>query len=333
MPEFIENDLMISKGATTIPYGQRTLNIAGKIHYWFIVLKAYWKIVVFYNKALREKECYYGPFKGEFGHFLLHNLPFLTGLYKKGVKIHYCGMQLHEAFLVDDKGKPIVYKYYKLRDFFKETPSSSNQTIPPADVQKEIDAFYDLAKKSGKPLLDIADNNLYWYVFRNWQLSKKIQSTFNIRQVYKTSDENAAVIFPRKKGNDITPNNGAPWDYMEIARTISPYFDKIYITGHPSMSAELESEGNIEVCLSPDNAVVLEKCSNASLVISQHSGALHIGIYTATNVLLIFKGDPPILGLIDTIRFRKHLTNVPLNYAFSMDGIEAFVKQRNYLSQ
>jgi len=322
----------VPKEATTILYGQRTLNFGGKLHYAKIVLKAYSDLNSFYKKALQDKECYYGPFKGEFGHFLLHNLPFLAHLYKKGVKIHYCGMTLHEPFLKDEQGNSIIYKWYPLRDFFAEVPPASNETIPPLDVQDEIEKFYSIAKRSGKALLDIADKNMYWYVFRNWQLNGK-QAKFNLRDVYKTTNENSAVIFPRKKGANFTQNNGGPWDYLEIAKTISPYFDKVYITGHPSMSAEIKGENNIEVCLSANNAVVLEKCSNASLIISQHSGAVHIGCYTNTDVLLVFNGKPPIKGLIDTIRFRKNISSGNLNFAFSMQGIADFAKSLSLQKQ
>src|ERR1700759_2266664 len=96
-----EKKYIIPGGATTVWYGQKTLNFFGKIHYLKIVSKAYKDINSFYKKALEEKECYYGPFKGEFGHFLLHNLPFLSCLHQQGVKINYCGMELHKAFLVD----------------------------------------------------------------------------------------------------------------------------------------------------------------------------------------------------------------------------------------
>lgn len=322
-----EKEYVVPEDATTVWYGQRTLNFFGKLHYLKIVLKAYRDINRFYKRALREKECYYGPFKGEFGHLLLHNLPFLSHLHQQGVKIHYCGMELHKAFLVDSNGDSLVHSYHPLRDFFAEVPSSSNETIPPVDVQKEIDIFSQRARESGKAFLDIADNNMYWYVFRNWQLKKGRQHRYTIRKVYQSEESNACVIFPRKKGNSVTPNNGGPWDYLELARVVSPFFEKVYITGHPSMSAELASEGNIEVCLSPDNRVVIEKCSNARLIITQHSGAVHIGSYTDTDVLLIFNGQPPIKGLIDTLRFRVNLRPRPLSYAFTLDQIKDHVKK------
>jgi hypothetical protein len=319
---------IIPNGATTVMYGQRSLNVFGKLHYLKIVLRAFFKINAFYKKALKEKECFYGPFKGEFGHFLLHTLPFLMHLHQKGVKIHYCGMALHKPFLIDEQGNSIIYQFYELRDFFAETPPHANEVNPPDDVQIEIEKFKKLAINSGKAFLDIGDKDLYWFVFRNWQLKKGRQQVYSIRNYYKTAEEKSCVIFPRKKGNaTVTPNNGGPWDYMEVARAVSPYFDKVYITGHPSMSADVVSEGNIVACLSTDNKVVIEKCCNANLIITQHSGAVHIGIYTNTNVLLIFNGNPPIKGLIDTLRFRENLSKQKLDYAFSMTDIINFTKK------
>jgi hypothetical protein len=322
-----EKNYIDPNGSTTVWYGQKSLNIFGKIHYLKIVLKAYRDINNFYRKALKDKECYYGPFKGEFGHFLLHNLPFLSHLYHQGVKIHYCGMALHKPFLIDDKGNSLVESYYELRDFFNEVAPNGNEILPPHDVQQDIEKFHTIAMSSGKAFLNINDKNMYWFVFRNWQLKKGRQHIYNIENVYRTKTENSCVIFPRKKGNAFTPNNGGPWDYLELARTVAPFFDKVYITGHPSMSAELQSENNIEASLSYDNKVVIEKCSNANLIISQHSGAVHIGCYTNTNVLLIFNGQPPIKGLIDTLRFRKNLTLKNISYAFNIEQILSGLKK------
>lgn len=324
-----ETKYIIKGEATTVFFGQKTLNLFGKVHYLIIIIKAQIYITLFYRNALKKKECYYGPFKGEFGHFLLHNLPFLTNLHKRGVKIHYCGMELHRPFLVDETGDSIIYKYYPLRDFFAEVPSRANETIPPKDVQEVIADFQEIAKHSRFPFFNIADKDMYWFVFRNWQLKKGLQSVYNLQKVYKTRTENSCVIFPRKKGNlTVTPNNGGPWDYMELARKVSPHFDKVYITGHPSMSSDVFSEGNIIAALSPDNKVILECCSNGNLIISQHSGAVHMGLYTNSDVLLIFNGSPPIKGLIDTLRFRKNLGTREIDFAFNIDEIVKFVSSR-----
>ncbi len=319
---------LIANDATTILYGQRTLNIFGKVHYAKIVLKAYYDIITFYRKAMRDKECYFGPFKGEFGHLLLHTVPFLMHLHKNGVKIYFCGLEIGKPFLINDNGESIIYKFYPLRDFYAEVPPCMNAAIPPKDVQEEIKKFQNIAYASGKAYLNIADHDMYWFVYRNWQLNGR-QHLYAIQNIYKSKTENSCVIFPRKKGDAYTTNNGGPWDYMRIARMVAPHFDKVYITGHPSMSAELQSEGNIEVCVSSDNKVVLEKCSNAGLIITQHSGAVHMGAYTNTKVLLIFNGQLPVRGLADTLRYRANLSIEPVDFAFSYDEIDEYVKHFN----
>ena len=324
----VNRNNLFDDGVTTIWRGQKNLNVFGKVHYAYIIAVAYRKIISFYRESLKQKECYYGPFKGEFGHFLLHNLPFLTHLYKQGVKINYCGMALHKPFLVNESGESILSSFHELRDFFSEVSPAANQTIPPVDVRKEIDSFISGAKKSGKPFLDISDNDLYWYVFRNWQVKRKKQDLFDLSRIYKAKQENSVVIFPRKKGSQFTRNNGGPWNYMQLAKSISDYFDKVYIAGHPSLSEELSSDGNIEVCLSKDNSVMLQKCSNSKLIITQHSGAVHVGAYTHTPVLIIFNGNPPIVGLSDTFRFRKNFNSkFEFNFAFTENDVLDYVKK------
>ena len=324
-----EKFLISTDSASTVAYGMKGLNWKGRIHYRLIIWQSYITIKRFYRKALKQKDCYYGPFKGEFGHFLLHNLPFLVHLHKKGVKIHYCGMELHKPFLIDEKGDSIIHEWFPLPDFFAESAPAANETILPERLKGIVEDFKNKARREGKPLLDISKNNMYWYVFRNWQLEDK-QSVYVLSKVSGGKKENTCVIFPRKKGGKTTPNNGEPWDYSEIARLVSPYFDRVFLVGHPSFSAEVTTHGNIELKVSSDNADTLKYCANASLIITQHSGAVHLGAYVKTPVLIIFKGQPPVKGLMDTVRFRKNLTAQSLNYALNMQEIENFVASGIY---
>ncbi len=319
-----EELLIDSDGATTIAYGMRGLNLKGKIGYLINVWN--WKRLLdrFYKETLRKKVCYYGPFKGEFGHFLLHNLPFLMHLHSKGVAIRYCGMELHKPFLIDNKGQSIIETLFPLRDFFSEVPPRANETISPLDVQQAIDDFKKEANNSGLPFLDISNNNLYWYVFRNWQLKGK-QHKYHLGLSSAREKTNSCVIFPRRKGNQFSPNNGGPWDYMGVARAVAPYFDHVYLVGHPSLSADVRSEGNIILKISADNAETLKYCAESSLIITQHSGAVHLGSWVDVPVLVIFNGASPIKGLIDTLRFRVNIATMPLNYAFSLVEIVKFV--------
>lgn len=325
----LEHTLVHPDGATTIAYGMRGLNRKGRWHYRYKVWNALRKVERFYHAAISRKVCYYGPFKGEFGHFLLHNLPFLMHLHHRGVAIHYCGMELHKPLLVDRHGRDIIARWYPLRDFFAEVPPSANETVPPPDVQAQIRAFHQEARRSGMPHLDISDNDLYWYAFRNWQLDGR-QHKYPLKELYAApGGERSCVIFPRRKGAATSPNNGAPWDYMEVARAVAPHFDRVYMVGHPSLSADVTSEGNIHVAITADNAEILRCCAQASLIITQHSGAVHLGGWVNTPVLLIYNGMPPIKGLIDTLRFRVNISDMPLNYAFSLPEIVNFVATLN----
>jgi hypothetical protein len=312
--------------ATAIELIQDRMNWKGKVGMAMEYKKYALALDRFYKKALKEKACYYGPFKGEFGHFLLHNLPFLMHLHKKGVKIHYCGMSLHKPFMVDEKGESILASFTELRDFFSEIKPSANQNKVPADVETVIEKWRKEAKSSGMPLLDIDRTDFYWHGLRNWQLDGK-QHKYDLGKAYGKKATGSVVIFPRKKGGEVTPNNGGPWDYLEIAERLSPHFEKVYLVGHPSLSAKVKGSGNIEVKVSADNADTLKYCAEANLIVTQHSGAVHMGAYVNTPVLLIFNGEPPIKGLFDTLRFRKNLTRKPLKYAFSLEEIEKEAKK------
>jgi hypothetical protein len=284
------------------------------------------------KKTISLGYCFYGPFKGEFGHFTAHTLPFLMYLHKNKVKIHYCGMELHKPFLMDEKGNSIIYKFYPLRDFFAEVSPSSNSTVPPNDVKIEIDHFYKIAQESNYPLWDIGDDFYYWFIHRNWLL-EGYTHTYNLNEFYKTKEENSCVIFPRGKGASFSHNNGERWDYQEVIDVIKPYFDKIYICGHPSQSLGLNEQDKVEIRITSDNSKILEACSNSNLIITQHSGVNNLGEYTNTQVLIIYKGGTKVedIGSMNnTLRFRKSLNQQkPLAFAFSLEEIKNYVKGKN----
>lgn len=321
-----EDALILKNGGTTIEGIRRSLNFRGRAAFDLELSRNQRRVNRFYKGALEKKVCYYGPFVGEFGHFLLHNLPFLMHLLHEGVAIRYCGMALHEPFLRDENGSSIIDRFFPLRDFFGEIRPVSNQTVPPADVLTEIEKFRSEARSSKYPFLDISRHDLYWHVLRNWQLGKR-QYVYDLSKVYGAGKNGSVVIFPRKKGAEYTENNGGPWDYSRVAKTLSPFFKKVILVGHPSLSAEVEEHGNVEVRISENNADTLKYCSEAELIVTQHSGAVHIGGYVNTPILIIFNGEPPIKGLFDTIRFRRYMTDQPLSYAFNYKEIEEYARR------
>lgn len=283
--------------------------------------------------TLKQKKCFYGPFKGEFGHFTAHTLPFLSYLHKHGVDIYYCGMDLHQPFLVDDNGNSIIKEFIPLRDFFSEVSPTGNSTIPPKDVLEVIDTFEKRAKSSEVPFWNIGDNWYYWFIHRNWLL-EGYTHTYSLDNVYRSNKEKSCVIFPRSKGANKSHNNGERWDYQEVIDILKPYFEKIYVCGHPSQSLEIREQEKVELRISADNAKILEACSNASLIITQHSGVNNLGEFTNTQVLIIYKGGErveDIGSMNNTLRFRKSLLQqFPLKFAFSLEEIESSLKELKY---
>lgn len=309
---------------------QSGLKGLGLLKYRFRVWLEYRKAEKRLKESIAKGKCYYGPFKGEFGHFTAHTLPFLMYLHKHGVKIIYCGMELHKPFMVDESGNSIVSEFRALRDFFPEVSPKGNSTVPPADVQADIKKFETEALSSGLPFWNIGDDFYYWFVHRNWLL-KGHTHIYHLDKVYKTKTENACAVFPRSKGAAKSHNNGERWDYEALVELLVPYFDKVYICGHPSQVKDLNiSHPKVEIAVSTDNRVTLEKVSNSNLLITQHSGVNNLGEYTNTQVLIIYKGGikvSDIGSMNNTLRFRKSLENkYPLQFAFNEEEIVKFVK-------
>src|SRR5687768_14888004 len=203
------------------------------LRFWFKIWRGNRAAEKRLRETLKRKMCYYGPFKGEFGHMTAHTAPFLMYLHRQGVKIVYCGMEIHKPLLVDEQKKSILHDFRPLRDFFAEVSPSGNSTVPPADVQEEIRKFEKEAESSGLPFWNIGDNFYYWFIHRNW-LPEGHTYAYDLRKAYQTKEENSVCIFPRSKGAKFSKNNGERWDYQEVIEALKPHFDKVYICGHPS---------------------------------------------------------------------------------------------------
>lgn len=298
------------------------------IKFWFKIYLGYWKANRKLSETFKKKKCYYGPFKGEYGHFTAHTLPFLMYLHKNGVKIIYCGMELHKPLLIDEQGKSIIHEFRPIRDFFSEVSPTSNSVIPPEDVQLEIKKFTDEAEKNNLPFWNIGDDYYYWFIHRNWL--KGHTHVYNLSKYYKTKDENAVCIFPRSKGAKSSHNNGEAWDYPALIESIKPYVDKIYIVGHPSQSLNLSASDKMEFRITANNASILEACSNSKLIITQHSGVNNLGEYLNKQVLIIYKGGNKISdigSMNNTLRFREFLNQKkPLAFAFNETQVVDYVK-------
>jgi len=313
---------------TTAFKGFRGLNFFGSLKFSFILLKNNRTLNKFERDCFKENACYIGPFIGEFGNFLLHIVPFLSYLYKNKIDIYYCGMANQAPFLIDDNGVSLVKEFVYLRDFFHEVKPSGNRIdYLPTDVYKIVRKFQNKSRESNIPYLDIySDVNLYWYSYRNWQLKSR-QHIFKLSNYYlDDGKKNKVVIFPRKMSTNFTQNNGGVWDYNRIGILLSKYFEEVVFIGHPAMSESLNDldSKNFKLDLSNDNLNVLKHCSNAKLIVSQHSGAVHVSGYTQTPLLIIYNGLPPIKGLDDTLRFRANFPYNNADIVFNYEGIKNY---------
>jgi hypothetical protein len=291
--------------------GYKGLNWKGRLKFWFILEQNNRKLSRFINKTLSQKICYIGPFYGEFGNFLLHFLPFISYLHQQGVKCHICILDRYVDFLMDNKGCPL-YETLTLLDGVKLKdlpPASANHLkVEPSEFTLIKNGFFNAAQEKNAPFLDLSDTNLYWYSFRNWQL-KDCQHFYDLSR--GTPKMNKVVVFPRK-GTGYTQNNGETPDYLKMANILAEYFEEVTLIGMPEMSESINENFNIKIKTKlGGNDIVLKECSNAALIFSQHSGAIHTGLYTNTPSIMFFKGILPIKGLDDTLRFRVNKTNCP----------------------
>lgn len=300
------------------------------LKFWTKIYLGYWQADKKLADTLKQKACFYGPFKGEFGHFTAHTLPFLMYLHKQGVKITYCGMELHKPLLVDESGNSIIAEFIPLRDFFSEVSPVSNSVVPPTDVQEEIKKFEQRAMASNLPFWNIGDDFYYWFIHRNW-LGKGYTHVYNLSKHYQTKDERAVCIFPRSKGAKTSHNNGGEWDYAALIDLIKPHVDKVYVVGHPSQSLAIPPADKVEIRVTADNAKILEACSNARLIITQHSGVNNLGEYVRKQVLIIYKGGRQVSdigSMNNTLRFRNFMKEkIPLNFAFTEEEVLDYVKK------
>lgn len=303
-------------------YGKKNFPFTKRIRFYRRARMGYRLADRLLKQSLQKKECFFGPFKGEFGHFLGHNLPFLSYLHSQGVKIYYCGLDLHLPFLVDQNGQSIIHDFTPLRDFFNEVEPETNETKAPKDVESQIQDFRTEASKSGLPFWDLSDNFWYWFCFRIWIFCRPVHVRHDLAKLYGTKAENSAVIFPRKKGVESTQNNGEPWDYDALAKIIAPHFENVYFCGHPALSHDVQASGNIKLALNGDNEEILRLCSNSRVIINQHSGTVYLGAYTNSRVLVLYKPKRRIAGMEDTLIFNEFLKpEHPFEFAWSEEDV------------
>jgi len=241
------------------------------------------------NDTLIKKECFFGPFVGEFGHLLSHIVPLLSYLKEKGVDVHYIGPAIHKAYFYDSKSNLIVKSYTDLRDFYSEVAPRCNDQIFPDDVKHQISIFKNDAKKSDLPFWDISKKSYYWFGICLWMYEKKYLHIYT--QFSGVKKLNQIVLFARKKGSH-SDVRGDDWDFQEVIdHIINNTNYNIIILGHPAYSHVLKESKRVRSILTNDNKVILEECSKSKFIINQLSGTHYLGLYSDTNVILLLKGN------------------------------------------
>jgi len=295
---------------------------SGNFKFNLIRIKNYLKCYYLWAYTLYHKECYFGPFVGEFGHLLSHVVPFLSYMYSKGVKVHYCGPVIHLPYFYDNHNHLIVSNYFKLRDFYSEISPECNDQIYPADIKPVIDEFVYLAKNSNLAFWDIRTRSFYFDTFCRWEYINGFIKTFKFNKINKINHFSSIVLFARKKGT-YSPVRGEDWNFSELISEIKEYVHKIYVLGHPAFSHKLESEDNVEVILSSDNTIIIDKCIHADMILTQLSGTHYLGVYTDTRVLLLLKGKIDYSNIKKDRRLRRHMgEKYKLEYAFSIADVK-----------
>ena len=168
-----------------------------------MILNYFKKVITFIRlyflliNSMVKKECYFGPFVGEFGHLLSHVVPFISFLHSKGIKVNYCGPEIHKVFFYDDKKNLIVKNFYGIRDFYNEVKPFCNDQIYPEDVKLIINNFIDKAKKSNLPFWDIRKRFFYLTCFCRWKYINGFVKLYPKKKLDRK--EFVISLFPSKK--------------------------------------------------------------------------------------------------------------------------------------
>lgn len=276
--------------------------------YYILKILNYIKLYFLLAKILIKRECYIGPFVGEFGHLLSHIVPFISFLYSKGVKVNYCGPAIHRVFFYDNKKKFMLNEFYSLRDFYQEITPFCNDQNYPEDVGVKINNFIYVAQKSNFPFLDLRERFFYFDCFCRWQYNNKFVKIFPIERNLKDKKFRVS-LFPSKKKTTYTKYRGEDWDYKKVIKTIESYVDEIFILGHPAFSIDIKESGKIKKFLTSDNTKILDKCLNSDLIITQMSGVHYLGLYSNTTCMILLKGsDLNLSNLNKDISYRNSLS-------------------------
>lgn len=278
-----------------------------------------------------KQKLFIGPFVGEFGNFLGHALPFISFLHKKGIEVHFCGLELFRPFLIDYNGNEIV-NFYGLRDVYNTTKVSTNSGEMPKDVQKEMALFYQKAAREGV-LIDLRNDFFYYFVFRDF-VAKGRAFNYNIKKNFQLSakkTDRSCVLFPRAKGAAETKNNGKEWDYNEVVHVLAECFDKIYVLGHPAFVRGVNPHPKVETKFSTDNKELIQICSNVDCIVSQHSGVIYLCTLFEVPYVMLYGGgtSPADIGSFNNSLYFLNSVKKPyqIEFCYYLNNLKPIIAQ------
>ena len=257
------------------------------------------------KNSIQKKECYFGPFVGEFGHLLSHVIPFISYLNELDVKVNYMGPEIHKPLFKSSKSSYIINNYEGLRDFYSEVSPDCNNQYYPDDIGEIIEKFKLDARNSGLPFWDISSRKFYWIGFCKWMYERNHYHTYSFNNFLK---KNQITIFARKKG-DHSPVRGSNWNFQSVINKIIHETNlDIKVLGHPAFSHNFKSSERVKVILTSDNQLILDECKKSKFIINQLSGTHYLGIYCDTPVILLMKGpDIDYSNFIKDLNYRLKL--------------------------
>jgi len=115
--------------------------------------------------AKETKKCCVGPFVGEFGHMLIHVLPFLNYLYLEGIKTTFCGHENQKVFCQDENGNSTVVDYHGLPNYFDTGVPDCNDLsrVTSQEVRNMVNNFMREAENSDSPFFNLSNFHVYYY--------------------------------------------------------------------------------------------------------------------------------------------------------------------------
>jgi len=277
------------------------------------------------RQALDEKVCYVGPFAGEFGHMLIHVLPFVSYLYLKGVNIYFCGFGNQEVFFQDETGWPITHKYTRMPTFSDTgVPDGNNlDRITNHEVASMCNEFIAQAVTSGAAFFDIS-NPFKYKEFFLWWLGSGYGKLFNLRKLFNPHNitRNLITFYSRTKVH--TGVTGPEWDVDEVIKILAKHCEGILVAGHSDQSRAIRHPQVLN-CVTSNNKEILTNMCVSKLIVSYNSGTAYIPRLFRIPGIVIHKGL--YRGFQHTLDCSTPLSNSLLKRVTSCEELEEFLDE------